>query len=29
MLEYECTEGMWIEHAQSRGIDTGIAGNDD
>ena len=24
MLEYECTEGMWIEHAESRGIGTGI-----
>jgi hypothetical protein len=26
MLEYECTEGMWIEHAESRGIGTGIDG---
>jgi hypothetical protein len=25
MLEYECTEGMWIEHEQSRGVDSGVA----
>jgi hypothetical protein len=29
MLEYECTEGMWIEHEESRGIGTGIAGDFD
>ncbi len=25
MLEYECTEGMWIEHEESRGIGSGVA----
>jgi hypothetical protein len=25
MLEYECTEGMWIEHEESRGSRTGVA----
>jgi hypothetical protein len=23
MLEYECTEGMWAEHEERRGIRTG------
>jgi len=25
MLEYECTEGMWIEHEESRGVGSGVA----
>ena len=25
MLEYECTEGMWVEHEESRGIGAGAA----
>jgi hypothetical protein len=25
MLKYECTEGMWIEHEESRGIGSGVA----
>ena len=25
MLEYECTEGMWVEHEESRGIGSGAA----
>jgi hypothetical protein len=29
MLEYECTEGMWIEHEEARGIGPGIAGDAD
>lgn len=27
MLEYECTEGMWIDYEQSRGLGTGIDGD--
>jgi hypothetical protein len=27
MLEYECTEGMWIDYEESRGIGTGIDGD--
>jgi hypothetical protein len=27
MLEYECTEGMWIEHEESRGVGAGVAGS--
>ena len=25
MLEYECTEGMWIDHEAARGIASGVA----
>jgi hypothetical protein len=24
MLEYECTEGMWIDHVESRGLSSGL-----
>jgi hypothetical protein len=27
MLEYECTEGMWIDHTDSRGVSAGLDGN--